>query len=221
MPERLSLVLLKEAVANFNNKKIIEARGNAKTDLSFLLNKNVNDIKIWGKQILIYENGIIVRIYFQYLALIAKLNKNHAVVFHIHSIVYNADKTWCFDAKRKTCMAFFHTGFAGTADQVMVHPFALAFNTFYRKKPPHFCEGFLCENFHSDTLLSFLRLPEFFFIMRNIISFKLLFFIFPVVQIIPDTRTMPVRTELNVFFANLATLLFHNKRNEKIIPYKN
>jgi len=90
---------------------------------------------------------------------------------------------------------------------------------FQKEEASTFCEGSLIEDFHSDTLLSFFRFPVFLFIMRNIISFKFLLFIFPVVQIIPDIRTMPVGIELNVLFVHLATFLFHKKGKEKIIPY--
>ena len=87
-----------------------------------------------------------------------------------------------------------------------------------KKEASALAKASLCENFHSDTLPSFLRLPGFFFIVRDIISFEILLFVLPVIKIIPDFRTMPVRIKLNVFFVYLATLLFHITYKEKIIP---
>lgn len=64
MPEGPSLVILKEAVTQFNNKKIISARGNAKIDLELLRNKKVTAIKTWGKQFFVCLDGFFIRIHF-------------------------------------------------------------------------------------------------------------------------------------------------------------
>ena len=63
MPEGPSLVILREAIAKFKNKKIIAARGNAKIDLSLLANKKIVDFKLWGKQLFICLDGITIRIH--------------------------------------------------------------------------------------------------------------------------------------------------------------
>jgi endonuclease-8 len=63
MPEGPSLVILKEAIAKFKNKKIIAAKGNAKIDLSLLANKKIVDFKVWGKQLFICLDGVTVRIH--------------------------------------------------------------------------------------------------------------------------------------------------------------
>ncbi len=64
MPEGPSILLLKESLTPlFKNKKIIRAYGNAKIDMTQLTGKKITDIRSWGKQLLIYCDGCIVRIH--------------------------------------------------------------------------------------------------------------------------------------------------------------
>jgi len=65
MPEGPSIVILKEAVTPlFKGKKILEATGNAKIDMSLLKGKTVTDFKSWGKHFLICTKNTTVRIHF-------------------------------------------------------------------------------------------------------------------------------------------------------------
>jgi len=64
MPEGPSIVILKEAVAAFKGKKIIEVSGNTSVDKERLLNKTVIDFKSWGKHFLICFKEFTVRIHF-------------------------------------------------------------------------------------------------------------------------------------------------------------
>ena len=63
MPEGPSMVILKEAVAAFEGKKILEATGNSKIDKSLLINRKVT-FKTWGKHFLICLPKNTVRIHF-------------------------------------------------------------------------------------------------------------------------------------------------------------
>lgn len=63
MPEGPSIILLKEAVAQFSGKKIIAVSGNTKVDKAPLLNKKVIAFKSWGKHFLICFKGFTVRIH--------------------------------------------------------------------------------------------------------------------------------------------------------------
>jgi endonuclease-8 len=65
MPEGPSIVLLKEAVSQFTNKKIIAINGNTKTiEKDRLLNKRVIAFKSWGKHFLICFQGFTVKVHF-------------------------------------------------------------------------------------------------------------------------------------------------------------
>jgi endonuclease-8 len=64
MPEGPSIVILKEAVAQFKGKKILEAGGNTKVDLPDLQNMVVTDFKSWGKHFLICFKTFTIRIHF-------------------------------------------------------------------------------------------------------------------------------------------------------------
>ena len=49
MPEGPSIVILKETIARFNQKKILKATGNAKIEMERLQNKTIRNIRSWGK----------------------------------------------------------------------------------------------------------------------------------------------------------------------------
>ena len=64
MPEGPSIFILKELITPFfKRKKIIEAFGNAKIEMHRLTGKKVDDIRCWGKQLLIYTKEGIIRIH--------------------------------------------------------------------------------------------------------------------------------------------------------------
>jgi endonuclease VIII len=64
MPEGPSIFILKELITPlFKRKKIVKAFGNAKIDMVHLTGKKVTDIRSWGKQLLIYTNGAIIRVH--------------------------------------------------------------------------------------------------------------------------------------------------------------
>ena len=63
MPEGPSILILKEAIAAFNQKKVLKASGNAKIDFSLLENKKITDIKTWGKHLLICFDEFFLRIH--------------------------------------------------------------------------------------------------------------------------------------------------------------
>jgi endonuclease-8 len=64
MPEGPSIVILKELVRQFNNKKVLDAFGNASIDAPGLINKKVIDFKSWGKHFLICFPHTTLRIHF-------------------------------------------------------------------------------------------------------------------------------------------------------------
>ena len=64
MPEGPTIVILKEAVAQFEGKKVIAATGNTKIDLDRLVNQKVIAFKSWGKHFLICFSDFTVRIHF-------------------------------------------------------------------------------------------------------------------------------------------------------------
>jgi endonuclease-8 len=64
MPEGPSIILVKEAVAQFAGKKIISVGGNTKIDQSILLNKKIIEFKSWGKHFLICFKGFTLRVHF-------------------------------------------------------------------------------------------------------------------------------------------------------------
>ena len=63
MPEGPSIVILKEELAGFKGKKIIEVHGNSKIDIQRLLNQKIIDFKSFGKQFLICFDGFFIRIH--------------------------------------------------------------------------------------------------------------------------------------------------------------
>jgi endonuclease VIII len=63
MPEGPSIVLLKEELESFLKKKITVVKGNAKIDLSRLVNKKIEGFKSWGKHLLICFNDFFLRIH--------------------------------------------------------------------------------------------------------------------------------------------------------------
>jgi len=64
MPEGPSIVILKEAVSAFKNKKVLAISGNTKIELSHLEGKKVIDFKSWGKHFLICFKNETIRIHF-------------------------------------------------------------------------------------------------------------------------------------------------------------
>ena len=64
MPEGPSIFILKELITPIlKGKKIIETFGNAKIEMHQLTGKKIEDIKCWGKQLLIYTKEEIIRIH--------------------------------------------------------------------------------------------------------------------------------------------------------------
>ncbi len=65
MPEGPSLILVREDLEVFSNKKITRASGNARVDMSLLANKTIGHFKTWGKQLFIFiKKGPVIRIHF-------------------------------------------------------------------------------------------------------------------------------------------------------------
>ncbi|CAN5355519.1 endonuclease [soil metagenome] len=64
MPEGPSIIILKELVQQFKNKKVLDAFGNAAIDHPGLVNKKVIDFKSWGKHFLICFTHTTLRIHF-------------------------------------------------------------------------------------------------------------------------------------------------------------
>jgi endonuclease-8 len=63
MPEGPSIVILKELVKQFEGKKVLEVKGNAKVDKDRALNKKLIEFKTWGKHLLICFNDFTIRIH--------------------------------------------------------------------------------------------------------------------------------------------------------------
>jgi len=64
MPEGPSILILKEAISPlFYQKKIRQAFGNAKIDMTQLVGKKITDIRCWGKQLLIFTDAEIIRVH--------------------------------------------------------------------------------------------------------------------------------------------------------------
>jgi endonuclease-8 len=63
MPEGPSIVILKEEVAAFTGKKVLEASGNAKIDMDRMIGKKIT-FKSWGKHFLICFPDFTVRVHF-------------------------------------------------------------------------------------------------------------------------------------------------------------
>ena len=64
MPEGPSIVILKELVKSFKNKKVAEVSGNTKIDIKWAAGKKVKDFKSWGKHFLICFDTKAIRIHF-------------------------------------------------------------------------------------------------------------------------------------------------------------
>src|ERR1700729_2880237 len=64
MPEGPSIVILKEQLQKFSGKKILEAEGNTKVDLSGIPGSKITAIKSWGKHLLIVLPRQTIRIHF-------------------------------------------------------------------------------------------------------------------------------------------------------------
>jgi endonuclease VIII len=64
MPEGPSIVILKEAVAAFTGKKVIEVTGNSKIDQDRLRGKKVVSFKSWGKHFLVCFEDFTLRVHF-------------------------------------------------------------------------------------------------------------------------------------------------------------
>lgn len=63
MPEGPSIVILKEAIARFNHKKVLKAAGNAKMDMKRIEGKTIKRIESWGKHLLICFDRFYIRIH--------------------------------------------------------------------------------------------------------------------------------------------------------------
>ncbi len=64
MPEGPSIVLLKEEVEQFTERKIISVNGNSKIDQGRLLNKKIISFQSWGKHFLICFKDFSLRVHF-------------------------------------------------------------------------------------------------------------------------------------------------------------
>jgi len=64
MPEGPSIVILKEEVQPFKNKRILRVSGNTSLELAFLAGEKIKDFKSWGKHFLICFDEITIRIHF-------------------------------------------------------------------------------------------------------------------------------------------------------------
>jgi len=63
MPEGPSIVILKEAVQQFSEQKIIDVSGNSSIDILRLKNKTIREFKSWGKHFLICFDDFTVKIH--------------------------------------------------------------------------------------------------------------------------------------------------------------
>src|SRR5688572_27646618 len=64
MPEGPSIVIAKEQMSRFIGKKVITASGNTKIDIPRLENKKMEDIKTWGKHLLLCFDDFTIRVHF-------------------------------------------------------------------------------------------------------------------------------------------------------------
>lgn len=64
MPEGPSILILREQVAKFEGKKILEVTGNSKIDIQRLKNQTVKEFRSWGKHFLIRFKAFSIRIHF-------------------------------------------------------------------------------------------------------------------------------------------------------------
>ncbi|MBZ4044312.1 DNA-formamidopyrimidine glycosylase family protein [Flavobacterium hibisci] len=63
MPEGPSIVILKEAVQQFSEQKIIDVSGNSSIDIMRLKNKTIQEFKTWGKHFLICFDDFAIKIH--------------------------------------------------------------------------------------------------------------------------------------------------------------
>lgn len=64
MPEGPSLILFREELQRFVGQKIIEVSGSSKIDQHRLVSKKINNIKLWGKHMLLCFDDFTIRIHF-------------------------------------------------------------------------------------------------------------------------------------------------------------
>ena len=64
MQEGPSIIILKELLQPFKNKKVMDAKGNAAIDMPYLINKKVVDFKSHGKHFLICFDELTLRVHF-------------------------------------------------------------------------------------------------------------------------------------------------------------
>lgn len=64
MPEGPSIIILKELVQPFKNKKVLDATGNASIDITGIINKKITDFKSHGKHFLICFDKLTLRVHF-------------------------------------------------------------------------------------------------------------------------------------------------------------
>lgn len=63
MPEGPSILILKEELLQFRNKKVLEATGNSKIDMGRISGKKIIDFKSWGKHLLICFKDFFLRVH--------------------------------------------------------------------------------------------------------------------------------------------------------------
>lgn len=63
MPEGPSIIILKEAIQQFEGKKVLAISGNSKVDYQQAEGKKLNTIKTWGKHLLFCFSGFTIRIH--------------------------------------------------------------------------------------------------------------------------------------------------------------
>ena len=93
MPEGPSIVILKEEVAAFKNKKVGTVTGNAKIDLERMAGQKVIDFKSWGKHFLICFDGFFLRIHLlMFGSYLINEKKPLDVVFTLDENEWNGNK---------------------------------------------------------------------------------------------------------------------------------
>ena len=63
MPEGPSIVILREAAAQFAKRKVLRVSGNSRQDIDRLRNKTLRAVRSWGKHVLLEFDGFSVRIH--------------------------------------------------------------------------------------------------------------------------------------------------------------
>lgn len=64
MPEGPSLIIAREEMLQFRNRKVLAISGNSKIEKERMLNKKLMDIRTWGKHLLLVFDKFSVRIHF-------------------------------------------------------------------------------------------------------------------------------------------------------------